>query len=253
MLDSGYLHVYGKFLDGYIYIYIYTYWRWIRIIRRTIIVKLFNDSRVSIILNHYYSLFHRINFRISCICVERIRRSKFFSAITRKIRTFVCISLEFHETVTILSWRNSTNRREFDGSRNFDKRLRKKKMLAEGKSELCGKIWRTQTRTTLVYIFPSLGRARGILQRLCYLYRVSFHSLKRNIYHITRRNSRSIVFTFWSPNFYSELFYSINSILQQSLEQLQLFEITFKSPSFEEREAGRRFSFLGLFQQPRHV
>lgn len=139
-----YIYIYSYIIDHCwildIYLYTYIYSRLICVIKRTMIVKLFNDSHVSIILNHYYSLFHRINFRISCISVERIRRSKFFSAITRKIRTFECISLEFHETFTILSWRNSTDRREFDGSRNFDKRLRRKKMLAEGKSELCGKI-----------------------------------------------------------------------------------------------------------------
>lgn len=147
-----YIYIYSYIIDHCwildIYLYTYIYSRLICVIKRTMIVKLFNDSHVSIILNHYYSLFHRINFRISCISVERIRRSKFFSAITRKIRTFECISLEFHETFTILSWRNSTDRREFDGSRNFDKRLRRKKMLAEGKSELCGKIWRAQARTT---------------------------------------------------------------------------------------------------------
>lgn len=102
-------------------------------------------------------------------------------------------------------------------------------------------------------MFPSLGRARGIFQRLCYIYRVSFHSLKRNIYRITRQNSRSIVFAFLSANFYSQLFYSINNTLQQSLEQLQLFGIILKNPTFEEREAGQRFSFPGLFQQPHQV
>lgn len=53
--------------------------------------------------------------------------------------------------------------------------------------------------------------------------------------------------------FYSKLFYSINNTLQQSLEQLQLFGIILKNPSFVERQAGQRFSFLGLFQQPHQV
>lgn len=132
-------------------------------------------------------------------------------------------------------------------------KIKKEKDARRGKVRIMRKNLKGSDKNDSSSIFFHLSGEQEDYSSVFAIYRVSFHSLKRNIYRITRQNSRSIVFAFWLPNFYSQLFYSINNTLQQYLKQLQLFGIIFKNPSFEERQASQRLSFLGLFQQPHQV
>lgn len=80
-------------------------------------------------------------------------------------------------------------------------KIKKEKDARWGKIRIMRKNLKGSGKNDSSSIFFLLSGEQEDYSSVFAIYRVSFHSLKRNIYRITRQNSRYIVFAFWSPNF----------------------------------------------------